>query len=74
MIRSEQHLSDSKIMKILFFKVQSINGRSAECLKKFSIDKRDLISAEPGEFKIETLTSDRKYTTVLDQIYKFNNG
>ena len=58
------------------FKIKSIQSRSAELLRKFSIAKRghDLISAELEEFEQEIAPRERKCPTILDQMILINKS
>ena len=57
-----------------FFKIKSLEVRSAELLKKFTVAKRghDLISGELEEFEDQILSTERKFDTIFDKMVKIN--
>ena len=59
-----------------FFKLQLIDQRTEELLKKFAIAKRhhDLISNELKNFKKTTFPKERKLLTIFDKILHYNNS
>ena len=59
-----------------FFKLQLIDQRTEELLKKFAIAKRhhDLISNELKNFKKTIFPKERKLLTIFDKILHYNNS
>ena len=57
-----------------YFKIKTIECRSAELLMKFTKAKRghDLIAADLEEFQKEIAPRNRKYPTIFDTMLRFN--